>query len=270
MKDPVVSATQALEAMLALYGPPLNVAHLCEYPDHHPITLARKALADLRAQADRLPDTVSDRTIAEIVTLAEAEMSAPRGMSRNVIDVPPAYRKHLIEKASAVVRAAQGAGDQTERVAEAIWRSGLPEDRMREAWQDLNPASRQIYRDSAVRSMGLLAKIREGASDPSPVPAPMAEEIDIPADVIGMQLCKMVGDQLRISEEVYFEKGNAAVRTTLRRAAISGKVGPIGKTGQFWADLLTRNGMAETIALDQDAWNGLKNRWMRCRMIEEE
>ena len=37
--------TEALEAMLTHYGPDAPIAHLCEYPPEHPITLARKALA---------------------------------------------------------------------------------------------------------------------------------------------------------------------------------------------------------------------------------
>jgi hypothetical protein len=36
---------EALQAMLDFYGPPKEVAHLCEYNAGHPITLTRRALA---------------------------------------------------------------------------------------------------------------------------------------------------------------------------------------------------------------------------------
>ena len=36
---------EALEAMLEMYGPPSTVANQCDYPDQHPITLARSALS---------------------------------------------------------------------------------------------------------------------------------------------------------------------------------------------------------------------------------
>lgn len=35
----------ALRAMLEHYGPPASVAALCDYPEDHPITLARRALS---------------------------------------------------------------------------------------------------------------------------------------------------------------------------------------------------------------------------------
>lgn len=38
----------ALEAMLDNYGPPAKVAHLCDYPADHPITLAREVLTTPR------------------------------------------------------------------------------------------------------------------------------------------------------------------------------------------------------------------------------
>lgn len=89
----------------------------------------------------------------------------------------------------------------------------------------------------------------------------------IPEKAVGLRLCKMIGDDLRLCEPVTFEKGNSAVVTVLNRARIAGPVGPVGETGDFWADFLSENGdWFETIALSREAWNILKNRWMRCRL----
>jgi hypothetical protein len=41
----------ALEAMLAMYGPPATVAGMCDYPADHPISKARKALSTLPQKA---------------------------------------------------------------------------------------------------------------------------------------------------------------------------------------------------------------------------
>lgn len=90
---------------------------------------------------------------------------------------------------------------------------------------------------------------------------------DIPEAATGLRLCKMVGDELVLAEEVQFPGGLASVDVTLRRAAISGQVGPVGETGDWWADIFDAKGdMIETIALDRRSWNALKNRWMRCRI----
>lgn len=95
----------------------------------------------------------------------------------------------------------------------------------------------------------------------------MSSPLNIPKEAKGLRLCKMVGDQLRLSEPVIFARGAKAVETTLRRAAISGKVGPVGETGDYWADILTDPGTwVDTVALDRKSWNSLKNHWMRCKM----
>lgn len=96
----------------------------------------------------------------------------------------------------------------------------------------------------------------------------MSDTIQIPANVVGLRLCKMVaGNQLVLCEAIEFARGAPAVDTVLRRARISGSVGPIGETGNYWADLMVVNGdWIDTIALSQAAWNSLKNRWMRCRI----
>lgn len=95
----------------------------------------------------------------------------------------------------------------------------------------------------------------------------MSSTLNIPKEAKGLRLCKMVGDQLHLSEPVIFTRGAKAVETILRRAAISGKVGPIGETGDYWADILTDpNNWIDTVALDRESWNSLKNHWMRCKM----
>lgn len=91
----------------------------------------------------------------------------------------------------------------------------------------------------------------------------------VPARATGLRLCKMVRDQLVVCESVQFARGGTAIDTTLRRAQIAGAVGPVGETGNFWADFLDGTGdWFETIALSRAAWNSLKNRWMRCKLEE--
>lgn len=93
----------------------------------------------------------------------------------------------------------------------------------------------------------------------------------IPKDCVGLQLWKAKAtDDAVPYERVVFKGGRPAVNTTLRRAAISGPIGPIGRTGEFWADFINEDGdWTETIALSREAWNALKNRWMRCRQLSE-
>lgn len=94
---------------------------------------------------------------------------------------------------------------------------------------------------------------------------------NLPENAVGLRLCKMIGERLVVSEVILFAKGRVAVDTTLRRAAISGKVGPMGETGDYWADIFVdENTWVDTIALDRNSWNSLKNRWMRCRMENAE
>ena len=91
--------------------------------------------------------------------------------------------------------------------------------------------------------------------------------LKIPEEATGLRLCKIVGENLVCCEEVQFTKGHSAVVTTLLRARISGAVGPVGETGDYWADILNKDDdWFETIALDRGSWNSLKNRWMRCRV----
>lgn len=92
-------------------------------------------------------------------------------------------------------------------------------------------------------------------------------DLMIPSNATGLRLCKMVGERLLMTEDVQFVNGRDSVDTVLRRAAISGKVGPIGETGDYWADFLEADGgWSETVALDRSSWNSLKNHWMRCKM----
>ena len=92
---------------------------------------------------------------------------------------------------------------------------------------------------------------------------------DLPPDAAGIRLCKVLRNgELVLCETIVFENGRAAVDTVLRRAAISGKVGPIEGTGDFWADLMDCEGdtIVGTIALDRKAWNAIKRKWARCKI----
>ncbi|MCW3477389.1 hypothetical protein OL599_22730 [Rhodovastum sp. RN2-1] len=92
-------------------------------------------------------------------------------------------------------------------------------------------------------------------------------KVDLPPETQGLRLCKVIHGRLAMCEGVRFPGGAPAVDTVLRRAAISGRVGPVGETGDYWADLLDANGdWFDTVALGRDAWNSLKNHWMRCKV----
>lgn len=92
---------------------------------------------------------------------------------------------------------------------------------------------------------------------------------NIPAEAHSIRLCKVNSrEELILCEVVTFVDGQPAVDTALRRAAISGNVGPVGDTGNFWADLMDEEGytIVETIALDRGSWNALKRRWAKCKI----
>lgn len=89
----------------------------------------------------------------------------------------------------------------------------------------------------------------------------------LPAECVGLRLCRMSGERLLLCEPVIFTSGRHGVHTVLRRAAISGKVGPFGETGDHWADLLTNpHNWIDTVALDAASYRALKTRWMRCKL----
>ena len=93
----------------------------------------------------------------------------------------------------------------------------------------------------------------------------------IPDDAVGLRLCKVKGERLTMCEPVVFERGRAGVELVLRRAMLAGSVGPVGKTGDFWADFINDNGdWTQTVALSREAWNSLKNYWMRCRIASSD
>lgn len=91
---------------------------------------------------------------------------------------------------------------------------------------------------------------------------------DLPAEAIGLRLARITRrDVLILCEPVLFVGGRAALDTTLRRAAISGRVEVDGDIGDHFADLLDDNGnLVETVALDAKSYSALKNRWARCRV----
>ncbi|MGE3990344.1 hypothetical protein [Pseudorhodoplanes sp.] len=90
----------------------------------------------------------------------------------------------------------------------------------------------------------------------------------LPAEAHTIRLCKVVRNELILCEPVIFHGGAPAVDTILRRAALGGKVGPLGETGDYWADLMDADAdnLVETIALDRGSWNAIKNKWARCKI----
>ena len=92
-------------------------------------------------------------------------------------------------------------------------------------------------------------------------------ETGITDTMTGLRLCKVVNEKLILCDPVQFTRGTSALKTTLNRASISGDVGPVGETGDFWADLLIENGdWIDTVKLDRKSWNILKNKWARCKI----
>lgn len=91
----------------------------------------------------------------------------------------------------------------------------------------------------------------------------------IPSNVVGLRLCRAKGDVLRMCQNVTFTRGAIGVDIVLRRAQLAGNVGPIGETGDWWADLTLDNDgtWMETIALSAEAWRSLKNHLMRCKYV---
>ena len=90
----------------------------------------------------------------------------------------------------------------------------------------------------------------------------------LPPAAVGLQLHRIQGDELLSCEAVVFGRGVVAVDIMLRRAAISGPVGPVGETGDWWADILTDpDTWIDTVALSPEAWKALKNHWMRCTYV---
>lgn len=120
---------------------------------------------------------------------------------------------------------------------------------------------RQPETDQALLRIGL----HENTLTTTVVPeAATAKGLGIPDNVTGIRLCKMKGESLILCKPTMFERGAVAVDTVFRRAAICGAVGPLGATGDFWADLMTDDGSwVETFALSRDAWNSIKNHWAR-------
>lgn len=93
----------------------------------------------------------------------------------------------------------------------------------------------------------------------------------IPAGTTGIRLARIIGEDLRLCEEVHFTRGAPAVDTVLRRARLSGRVevDPAGPLPDYFADLLDQDGsMTGNVALDRGSFNKLKTHWMRCKYQE--
>lgn len=90
----------------------------------------------------------------------------------------------------------------------------------------------------------------------------------LPPEAIGLRLARIDGkEQLILCEAIRFTDGFVAVETTLRRAAISGRVEVDGDIKNHFADVLDDDGdIIETVALDRRSYAALKNHWMRCKV----
>lgn len=92
---------------------------------------------------------------------------------------------------------------------------------------------------------------------------------DIPAEAVGIRLCRVTkAGELTMCLTVLFDDGARAIDTVLRRAAISGKVGPVGETGDYWADLMNAGDdtLVETVALDAKSYKAIKTRWAKTEL----
>lgn len=90
----------------------------------------------------------------------------------------------------------------------------------------------------------------------------------LPSNAVGLRLARIDSQQrLSLCEAVRFRDGRKAVDTTLRRAAMSGRVEINGEIKNHFADVLDDNGdIIETVALDRLSYAALKNHWMRCKV----
>lgn len=91
---------------------------------------------------------------------------------------------------------------------------------------------------------------------------------DLDQSAVGLRLARIDrSERLLLCEPVRFVDGFPAVETTLRRAAIAGRVEVNGTIANHFADALDGNGdIVGTIALDARSYGVLKNRWMRCKV----
>jgi hypothetical protein len=89
----------------------------------------------------------------------------------------------------------------------------------------------------------------------------------LPPESVGLKLHRIDGkDRLIACEGIRFANGLAAVKTTLLRGAIAGRVEVGGKIENHFADVLDDDGsLIETVALDARSYSSLKNKWMRCK-----
>ena len=92
-------------------------------------------------------------------------------------------------------------------------------------------------------------------------------DVPVPIDAVGLRLVKVVRGELILCEAVRFTGGAPAVETTLRRAAISGRVEAGGIVSDYLVDLLDEEqSIIGNAYLDANSYRALKTRWMRCRI----
>ncbi len=92
----------------------------------------------------------------------------------------------------------------------------------------------------------------------------------VPTEAVALQLHRIVGERLLACEEVEFVGGYAGLETTLRRAAVSGRVEVEGEIKDHFADLHDERGnLIATVALDSNSYRSLKTRWARCKLLPE-
>lgn len=95
----------------------------------------------------------------------------------------------------------------------------------------------------------------------------------VPNAAAGLRLWKILpnGDA-RSCELVIFENHWNGVETTLRRAAISGRVEIepyTDKGGDHYVDIYDADqAIISTAALDADSYRSLKRHWMRCKYVD--
>lgn len=90
----------------------------------------------------------------------------------------------------------------------------------------------------------------------------------LPPETVGLRLYRIDSkDRLWACEAVRFTDGRDAVNTTLRRAAIAGRVDVGGDIKDHFADVLDdEQDIIETVALDAASYRSLKTKWMPCKL----
>src|SRR4051812_12378968 len=92
----------------------------------------------------------------------------------------------------------------------------------------------------------------------------------IPAAARVISLCRVAGDQLKMTEGAEFD-GCEPIELALRRASVSGLVAFNSEIGDYWADVGTQTGNhLLCVSLDRNSFKALKEQWLKVKYLYPE